>query len=506
MEGREKVVNVNIPDNIKKMVEDNQEKDNVLLLAMSTLPKYVVENKFCYEDEVFICKSQLAPETECIMSLLAKDKKHLDRIVVLGSQEAFDKIHDVECVAAYDFYMNEITKFVESRQDIKFDCDNGFMSIRLHEVAALIKAVEAIKGDGITPVDLFIDVQGGRRSETTAMIAITELLRKQNVSIKGRYANDFAPTEKGPYKIHTVDEEYKAYDLVFAMNEFERYGRGEALKAFFEGKDDEFARVLSEVIDDVARSIQLCDMDNFGKAIKKIKELNVKYNAVDTSDELKIIYKDIIDDYKAIADSLDDYVSQINWCLEKGFIQQALTLIESKMPEKIVGTNYFDVKFAEKTNVLSNYTNGEIIDFKKLNWEKRENFILRRWAENTKTNSNQKASGIRTNSQLYYINLDGSLKKSWENMITDQNIPQFGNINIKFYDPIAQSDCVEPVEVFNVANGEQNKLFCLFMKLHMELRAQRNYVNHGADGPRKSIDCINDAIQAYIDIARRLGF
>lgn len=500
---------IQICEDILREIEENPKRENVLLLAMSTLPKYIKENSFFYEKEGdilnFTCKSQLAPETECIMKMLSCDKKVLDRIVVLGSKEAFEDIHETVKQTAYNYYKDEIISFVNKESDIIFDGDKSIIGIKMYEPAAFLKAIDSIKGQANNPINLYIDVQGGKRSETTAMIAITELLRRQNVTIKGRYANDFSPSSSGPYRIHTVDEEYNTFELVTAMTEFNRYGRGEGLKVYFEGREDEFAKQLADAINNVAQSIQLCDMDRFGNAIRMIGALHNRYDEASTSDVLSIIYKDIMGDYKSLISSpVNDYVTQIEWCINKGFIQQALTIIESKMPEKIVGTEYFKVDFSEKTDDTIAYTNGEIIDRAKQPWEQAQNFILRKWAENTNSDYNQTPSGIKSRGQAYYLSLDGDLQNSWEIISEGQNVPGFGNINIKLKTNDRRYINV-PVEVKNdVTNEIDNKKFCLLMKLHMALREQRNNVNHVARGQRESADCVIDAIKAYIDIARIL--
>ena len=67
-----------------------------------------------------------------------------------------------------------------------------------------------------------MDMQGGDRNAVSQMNAIVELLERQGVMIRGRYANDYNPTrkERPLHTIREVSKEYRTYDLISAPYEY----------------------------------------------------------------------------------------------------------------------------------------------------------------------------------------------------------------------------------------------------------------------------------------------
>ena len=362
---------IEIPKEICEKVETSF-SENVLLLAMSKLPKNIRENEYYFENgkgekRFFKGKSQLTANTKTILSIIDCEERQIDRIVILATKEArksepqvVDGIGVGEC-SAVDFYINEILDYVQKDEKEseeykvkynKFD-KAKFRVIDLDSEDSFSETVNAIRGTEGKIINLYIDVQGGIRSSATQINAITELLKSQGLHIVGRYANDYAPTENGPYRVHTVDYEYRMYELVTAMEIFKKYGRGEGLVNYFsllEDKD-EFAEKLSNLVVKAASAIQLCDVDKFDEAIDLIEKINgeISENTGRLSPELKLIYEDIWEDYKPLVEAKYRYVEQIRWCIKKKFIQQALTILESKMPEEYVMNGvYYPANIEEK--------------------------------------------------------------------------------------------------------------------------------------------------------------
>ena len=66
----------------------------------------------------------------------------------------------------------------------------------------------------------------------------------------------------------------------------------------------------------------------------EIQSLDIANYKKKSSQYISIFIDKIIEDYSSIIEAEDDFILQtIKWCAKKGFIQQALTFIEDKMPE-----------------------------------------------------------------------------------------------------------------------------------------------------------------------------
>ena len=362
--------------------------ENVILLSMSTLPDKVKQNKFKFkiekEERIFYGQSQLSPDTKTILSIIDAKGEGIDRIVILATKEAREKkertlIDGVgkeiskENVDAVSFFEDEILAYVAKRKENSEDeeyclknlslTEDKFVVVDLDKYSSenadevIYDAVKAIKGDGDKEINLYINMQGGIRSTMMKMNAITELLESQNVRVVGRYANNYNAREPQPYESVSVADDYRPYELVTAMTIFKKYGRGEKLLEYFSDADKyPLSNKLAEAIKLAADSIQLCDVDGFDEAIEAIREFDNEYKESEASTTLKIIYQDIKSDYESILNAEYKYVAQIRWCLNKGFLQQAMTILESKMPDEYVrsGILYFCKKGQEK-DVLNKF-------------------------------------------------------------------------------------------------------------------------------------------------------
>ena len=348
--------------------------ENVILLSMSTLPDTVKQNEFKFKtkegERTFYGQSQLSPDTKTILSIIDAKGEGIDRIVILATKEAREKKEITlidgeekeigkENVDAVSFFEDEILAYVAKRKkNPKEYClqnlsltEDKFVVVDLDEEEFIYDAVKAIKGDGDKEINLYINMQGGIRSTMMKMNAITELLESQNVRVVGRYANNYNAGKSKQYESVSVADDYRPYELVTAMTIFKKYGRGEKLLEYFSDADKyPLSNKLAEAIKLAADSIQLCDVDGFDEAIEAIRKFDEKYKESKASPTLKIIYQDIKSDYESILNAEHKYVAQIRWCLNKGFLQQAMTILESKMPDEYVrsGILYFCKKGQEE--------------------------------------------------------------------------------------------------------------------------------------------------------------
>ena len=378
--------------------------ENVILLSMSTLPDKVKQNKFKFKIEkkerIFYGQSQLSPDTKTILSIIDAKGEGIDRIVILATKEAREKKEitlidgegkeiSKENVDAVSFFEDEILAYVAKRKkNPKEYClqnlsltEDKFVVVDLDEEEFIYDAVKAIKGDGDKEINLYINMQGGIRSTMMKMNAITELLESQNVRVVGRYANNYNAGKSKQYESVSVADDYRPYELVTAMTIFKKYGRGEKLLEYFSDADKyPLSNELAEAIKLAADSIQLCDVDGFDEAIEAIRKFDEKYKESKASPTLKIIYQDIKSDYEFILNAEHKYVAQIRWCLNKGFLQQAMTILESKMPDEYVrsGILYFCQKGQEEV-VLNKfelmYENNYLIEGKQK--DSKEAFMMK---------------------------------------------------------------------------------------------------------------------------------
>src|SRR5699024_5626739 len=90
-----------------------------------------------------------------------------------------------------------------------------------------------------------------------------------------------------------------------------------------------------------------CNADGFDKAVRRIESLESEFICIEAKtgreqsqeenvSEMDVVYQDIYEDYKRLFKPEYRYVEQIRWCLDKQFLQQALTILEAKMPYEFI--------------------------------------------------------------------------------------------------------------------------------------------------------------------------
>ena len=192
---------------------------------------------------------------------------------------------------------------------------------------------------------LHVDSTGGPRDAAMMIIGILRLMEYQKITIgKILYSN---------FESHTVDEVneiYNLFDLIAGAEEFVRFGSVDAIQNYFSGRT--IPKVLQKLLDAMnqfAQAIKISRRTEFQRALENLQDAYKKFGAESENfstvnnipalnynlvQQLKIR---ITQEYAALLErSADDYVSIIDWCLDHGYIQQALVLYTEAFPYLIV--------------------------------------------------------------------------------------------------------------------------------------------------------------------------
>lgn len=330
--------------------------------------------------------SQLEAGTKYYLYKLADEGKTIDGIVVLASNETRKKVESTQntkneyrnregkAVSAVELYRSRIKSYIKGEEADKFgaidrseekkeydlkgkekyDITSDFIRIVPNEndsyngrdnMQRLWDAAEAVRGNlkKGDMVELYIDMQGGLRHDYPAINTIITLLADQDVrvEIKERVATEFFGRNI-VQPVYTVTEDYEYYDLITAYQMFKEYGRGDSLSSYFERdrareEDSHIAVAIKEISD----AIQLCKVDDFDIGLRKLGDA-LTNRGEELKTEMDFIIKRIRSDFGNLisrsnsTQSPGKYVEQIEWCLKHKFIQQAITILESKMPTEYV--------------------------------------------------------------------------------------------------------------------------------------------------------------------------
>ena len=232
----------------------------------------------------------------------------------------------------------------------------------------IVEIINGIRGNGDDQIMLYIDMQGGGRTDSYVRNAILSVLNNessqngsQKVIVRTVVASNF---ERRNFANRIVDEtsRYKITDLISGMNAFIRYGKADLIQQYVQETGISNTRVIDLVNEmvNIDHALSICDIDRFTDSVKKLQKL---FHADETQDDsgaevFEALEDGIQKDYAVFFQSNDiNYVDLAQWALNKNFIQQALTILESKMPEEFVrqGVLYYCSKTDNKDVITGKF-------------------------------------------------------------------------------------------------------------------------------------------------------
>lgn len=357
-----------------KNIEDDSDEKTVLLLAMSTLPgtkgvsKYIAKN--VNVEGLYV--SQLEPVPKILVEVLARNKKKLDYIYVLNTQETIeDKAFLANTKVSNEYYSNELDKkytafeyfiercssFINPEHIVNIYMENKNESVNVSQALydftnQLGKLAENSK------VNLYVDIHGGLRDSFTVVDSILMLMKNMhNVNLVDMYSakQNRAMHE---YQIDSVKNTFNVYDFVGGMHEFLSFGRSYGLEKYNaesdeNNEDKEKEKCLVGAINKFSSDMSLNRVEHFSN---NLESLSNKVNSVTDKGyfgtvkqlitknylvNLNKIECDEVSEYDLLGNGKNYLPAQLKWCLDKGLLQQALTLIESKVWSELRAANIF---------------------------------------------------------------------------------------------------------------------------------------------------------------------
>lgn len=216
-------------------------------------------------------------------------------------------------------------------------------------------------------LNVYIESNGGVRYVIVMLLSVMNILEKvyANIKLQGVYSMIYnKKTEDKKIPILDTSMTYASIELFSAMNEFIYYGRAKALEDYFEKRftkrkesDEKYDPVIFQDIkkcinklQKIADDMQLCRteqiIDNFYESesirdvLNKFKDTYANEKDPDSKIFLSVI-ENIRSEYNDIYDNPNpnkflNLPKIIKWCIDKDYIQQALTLCSERIPQYFI--------------------------------------------------------------------------------------------------------------------------------------------------------------------------
>lgn len=475
---------------------------NILVLSLSTFNSNIISKSFFRLDDTTRQEYyyQLEPIPLMLNNSLQKSGEALDVIIALATPETKDPQNitldfgngqkDNLYTSAEEFFRTRLQSMNVLFEYIPIDITPSSPDAGIIRLLTTLQKQKAAHSD----INLYIDNHGGFRDTQIIFQAILTLLKNEEIQPKEIFTGQYSTSEKA-FIIQSGKTAYDINMFVSGMNEFINFGRSQNLELYFTARGINDTSLLTH-IRRISDSIQLCDVVGFDNAVSKMKEwLQLREKTPDEYVEAFLHY--IEEDYRPMWENRNSILKKVKWCMRKGFVQQALTIIESKMPEKIMQRLITYNNQAEELTKDSSgkftptgrtYRTANIIPKCKKDWELTYNYMLERWAYRR----------IRQGNHFIQIGTE------------DLNNPRNYSITpcqLELSDSNNNNKKYRISFTVNVSAEHLNKLG-LFLDIHMALKEQRNMINHSSAKGRKhraSIEQLSNAINTYIDLAELFG-
>lgn len=509
--------NITPASTVESDFPDSYDHTNVLLLALSTFGSFLKSTQYSCETAGITDQVdgyyQLEPVPKMLAKLLADSKEYLDKIVMLCTKETLNiatvktpegKVLTISPVEYFQrsvrSYLNPYSKNEDCFVTINVSLDSPYDGIQ--------RVIEALRN--INTPKLYLDTHGGIRGIQRIMEATVSLLKIEHINVEAAYAVEFGANPR----IISETENMKIFDFVAGVNEFITCGRADTLKEYSnascqEGSNSQEKELIS-AIQIVSNGIQWCCIPEFERGLSKLqiffKDNNSSLNTSDQFSYLDIYKKDIERDYQKLVKK-HNVADEINWCRKKGFYQQALTLIESKISTLLI--DEWKILSINSKYQNSRVTNNEF--FNAFVYTITKSILS---SENNNKNS-AKGPALFLTSKLFNNMTDAEYEDFLKSI--QKNSPRpFSTApkDIKIYLARALEsttlnrngiqhipDCIK---INKVSDANIPILFQLLI-LHKTLKDVRNTMNHASDEQKYRLKSIIRALKYYMKWIKQLN-
>ena len=464
---------------------------DIILLALSTLSTSEKTSEFLIEG-TDCCGNYYGQLEPIIFYKYYLDRRQDIKVIALCTPETKSDVNNYSGMSSLQFFekrVKEIREFLSATGNIEVvpvDIDDKFPISGIHETVKIIRE-ENDRGK------IWIDTHGGFRDISLSLEAVLSLLKVDKIipeKIMGvRY-------DKGKAILIDQKSTFEMFDFVSGMNEFINTGSVDLLNEYYKDHDIPNLKPVLDAMNMISEGTEECNPNLY---VEGLNELGSSINNLDTTDELLGIFAEYIKaSYGVLLNPAKRTIADIiRRCVEKGLYQQALTLLETLMPEEFVKRHILYFKEQDLERIKNNYPKL------KPTYEDNNNFVINNYLTSDMENpffSNGGSIPETVIQEKEYIEiLSGSKRNSqWRpssNFLHPNKVVEKKVINLSRN----RNERIELTVFTDVGVNEWRKVGKL-LKMHKAMKRCRNAFNH-CNSNRPDMKDIVTVLMQYVDLA-----
>lgn len=480
---------------------------NILIVALSTFPR---DNNL--SESRYICGNisgsyyyQLEPIPQFLIRKLRENGQRIDKILILateetkkpvenliriisgdgersadsGSQELL-KAEDGKGISPLDYFIYSVNDGLKGALPPEYEIFSikASASEQIPGETTISEIVSEIRNihESNPRLNIYVDTHGGFRTTQEILNSVLSLLQLEGIPIQPDHVLTVEQRHgrRNEYEIRPAGSILQVLQFVTGMNELINYARSDSLESLMKlSSADTLERKIISDTKAIAEAIQICNIGGFESGLDDLNSDLTQYHAYSGSQSsLLRLFIDVIENnYKGIRKPDRSVIEEIRWCLQKGFYQQVLTLIESKIPEYLAQKGCFLMEGSDLEKVKKDCRRKDGTIKNEIN-----NFVFNRTTYFLLNHDKNDLSVLYASA-----NNANNVKADWH----------IWNKNHDFYE-----------SYLTLAGKSTQK----FLPLHWALKSVRNYANHvnEVEMAQITLKMITDKVKQYVQIVESM--
>ncbi len=207
-------------------------------------------------------------------------------------------------------------------------------------------------------ISLYVDMTGGFRHASMMMLSVMQLLNQyKGIEIKNVLYSNWGKKKKKIQHVNNIgggqipDEEtlqkygivedvtelHRMFTLISGTDEFVNFGSVKEIEKYFEDRDVSPSLLnLTKTMREFSDAIKICRTSKIMKVVKQLQQCITAFSREHSESVHEKIFLQIIsilqEEYGKLLLAGVTQIDIIRWCIDKGFLQQAMTLCTEWLP------------------------------------------------------------------------------------------------------------------------------------------------------------------------------